>query len=99
MNFFEGTIVQQNGSAVFRGGFEATLDAGGQKIAGQGNERRVTLGLRPEDIIEGGDGCLAAVVERAETTGLENLIYCTGGGGSFVARAFLPTALSRMATT
>jgi multiple sugar transport system ATP-binding protein len=86
MNFFEGTIVQRNGSAVFRGGFEVTLGAGGAKLPGQAGERRVTLGLRPEDIVEGKGPSLEAVVERVETTGLENIIYCSGGGGSFVSR-------------
>ncbi|HEY3857077.1 MAG TPA: ABC transporter ATP-binding protein [Verrucomicrobiae bacterium] len=86
MNFFEGTIVQRNGSAVFRGGFEAELGAGGQKLIGQGGERRVTLGLRPEGIIEGSGASFEASVERVETTGLENIIYCSGGGGSFVSR-------------
>jgi multiple sugar transport system ATP-binding protein len=86
MNFFEGSVVQRNGSAVFQGGFEAILGASGPKLTGQGGERRVTLGLRPEDIVEGNGDCLAAVVERIETTGLENIIYCVGGEGSFVSR-------------
>jgi multiple sugar transport system ATP-binding protein len=86
MNFFEGTIGERNGSAIFRGGFEAALSAGAPKLLKQGNDRRVTLGLRPEDIVEGNGAGFAADVERVETTGVENLIYCSNGGCAFVSR-------------
>ncbi len=36
MNFFEGTIVERDGSVVFRGGFEAPLGVSAAKMLGQG---------------------------------------------------------------
>jgi multiple sugar transport system ATP-binding protein len=48
--------------------------------------RRVIMGLRPEDIAESPDGNVQAVVERVETSGHENLVYCLCDGASFVSR-------------
>jgi multiple sugar transport system ATP-binding protein len=86
MNFFEGAIAQTNGELVFRGGFEAPVDAVRAKSLQLGAKSRVTLGLRPEHIVEGSNCGVPALVERAEATGLENLIYCTCNGASFVTR-------------
>ena len=90
MNFFEGTIVQSNGELVFQAGFEAPVDAVRAKSLQDGVKRRVTLGLRPEHIAEEANRGVPALVERVEATGLENLIYCSCNGVSFVSR--LPAA-------
>jgi multiple sugar transport system ATP-binding protein len=92
MNFFDGAIVQSNGEVVFQGGFEAPVDAVRAKSLQNGAQRRVTMGLRAEDIAEEANGGVPALVERVEATGLENLIYCSRNGASFVSR--LPAARS-----
>jgi multiple sugar transport system ATP-binding protein len=88
MNFFEGTIAQNNGSLVFQAGFgfEAPLDGARAKALQDRVKRRVTLGLRPEDIAEDSNCGVPALVERVEATGLENIIYCSCDGASFVSR-------------
>ncbi len=90
MNFFEGTIARNNGKLVFQAGFQAPLDAVQAGLLPDGVERRVTLGLRAEHIAEEAGSGVPALVERVEATGLENLIYCSCNGASFVLR--LPAA-------
>ncbi len=90
MNFFEGTISQSNGNLAFQVGFEARLGDVRARALQRFVNRRVTLGLRPEDIIEGANLGIPALVERVEATGVENIIYCSCNGASFVSR--LPAA-------
>jgi multiple sugar transport system ATP-binding protein len=90
MNFFQGAIVQSNGEVVFQAGFGAPLGPARARALQDGVKRHVTMGLRPEDITEDANNGVPALVERVEATGLENLIYCSGDGASFVAR--LPAA-------
>jgi multiple sugar transport system ATP-binding protein len=86
MNFFEGTIEQNNGNLVFQAGFEAPLD-GVRAMALQDRvKRRVTLGLRPEHVAEDANGGVPVLVERVEATGVENILYCSCNGASFVSR-------------
>src|ERR1700683_4135470 len=85
MNFFEGAIVQRNGGAMFQSSFEVLLDAARVKPQ-NGADGRVTLGLRPENIAEESNEGITAVVERVEATGVENLVYCSCNGASFVSR-------------
>jgi multiple sugar transport system ATP-binding protein len=82
MNFFDGVIARKNGGLVFQAGFEAAMN----DAAGDWAGRRVTLGLRPEHISEVGNSGVPALVERVEATGVENLLYCSCNGASFVAR-------------
>jgi multiple sugar transport system ATP-binding protein len=90
MNFFQGAIARNNGTVVFRGGFEAEVDASRAESWASGVERRVTLGLRPEHIVEVENRGVPAVVERVEASGVENLVYCSCNGAAFVSR--LPAA-------
>ncbi len=91
MNFFEGELVEEGGTLVFRGGgYTLTLPENKRTLVQQrGRVGEVTLGVRPEDITfiapEGAD--LVAVVEFHETLGNEVLIYGrTERGETFVAR-------------
>ncbi len=86
MNFFEGAIAQSNGHVVFQSGFETPVDAVRAKLWRNAGKRSATLGLRPEHIAEVAHGGVPAVVERVEAAGLENLVYCSCSGASFVSR-------------
>jgi ABC-type sugar transport system ATPase subunit len=91
MNFFQGTLARIDGSVVFQGGNENKLAVPLERPIAPSLqaslERPVTLGLRPEHIGEAGGGQVAAVVERVETSGAENFLYCSSCGVPFVMRA------------
>ncbi len=86
MNFFQGVVARENGLLVSRANAGFALEAG--EGAAKALETRagqpVILGLRPEDI--GAGPGVAAVVERVEATGAENLLYCESNGVRFVSR-------------
>jgi multiple sugar transport system ATP-binding protein len=86
MNFFEGVASRDNGSVVFRGeaGFALPVKAGEAQALEARLGQPVTLGLRPEHIAEGGG--VAALVERVEAAGAENLLYCAFNAARFVSR-------------
>jgi multiple sugar transport system ATP-binding protein len=101
MNFFRGTIVQQDGTLLFREqpppgavgpGFAVQLDR--QRKGGLSGcaGRKVVLGLRPEDIQpvtrdSAPDRGVEAVVEALEPMGPETHLYANSGAHSFVARS------------
>lgn len=96
MNFLEGELVQENGKLYFveeslkipiPPAFAKTL-----KTTGQIN-RKITLGLRPEDLIdpvsntlEGNFHEIQARVEILEPIGSELYLYMTTGANPFIAR-------------
>jgi multiple sugar transport system ATP-binding protein len=86
MNFFEGAMVQSNGTFVFHGGIDVAVDARRANSWPEGGNRRVTLGLRPEHIAEVENCGVPALVERVEASGLDNLVFCTCNGTSLVSR-------------
>lgn len=90
MNFFEGAIVRNNGSVLFRAEFDAAMDAGRATSFQAQTGQRVVLGLRAEDIAETATAGLPAMVERVEFNGVENLAFCSCNGASIVSR--LPAA-------
>jgi len=91
MNFFQGTLVRDNGLLVFRAGNENGLVLPLEGAMAQTWPARagqaVTLGLRPEDIGEAAGAPVTAVLERVEAAGAENFLYCSSHGLPFVARA------------
>jgi multiple sugar transport system ATP-binding protein len=93
MNFFEGSLAQENGSMVFRAGVDGRLalplDPAQAQFLQKGAGRPLTLGLRPEQIAEtmADNGArVMAAVERVEAAGAENFFYCSSCGVPFVAR-------------
>ena len=95
MNFFEGTLAPENGALWFRGGgvgegLAVAIDLAALPGAVACSNKPVTLGLRPEHILEatGSNGALRveAVIERTELTGPERLVYLRCGAVSFVGR-------------
>jgi multiple sugar transport system ATP-binding protein len=90
MNFFDGAITRKNGGLVFQAGFEVAVNGNAAGLMHNCVDRRVVLGLRPEHISGEGDCGIAALVERVEATGVENLVYCSCNGATFVSR--LPRA-------
>jgi len=88
MNFFAGTLEQNNGSIQFRGeGADGLVLPVETRRGNGGVGKPVVLGLRPEHITPGGNGGIDAVLERIETTGPESLAYFSREGRGFVARA------------
>ncbi len=91
MNFFQGTLARNNGAITFQGGNENKLAVPLEGECAQSLPahvgRTVTLGLRPEHIVEAGGGPVAAVVERVEAAGAENFTYCSSRGVTFVMRS------------
>ena len=92
MNFFEGTLANQNGSMIFQGGNGSKLaiplpGEAAQKLQTHIGQP-VTLGLRPEHIGEGhgNTGQVQFVVERVEAAGSENFVYCSYHGESLVMK-------------
>jgi multiple sugar transport system ATP-binding protein len=95
MNFFQGVVLRENGSLVFRagGGFDLPVGAGAAKALQARLGKAITLGLRPEHIVEGAG--VPALVERAEATGAETILYCISNGVRFVSRLPAGRALRR----
>ena len=97
MNFFEGTLVAQNGSVLFEEradkgpGFRVPLvePQAGALRAQVG--RSLTLGLRPEHLrpVTAGDGAdgVRALLERVEAAGSESLLHLSNGNHTFIARS------------
>ena len=86
MNFFEGTVAD-GGAAFDEGTFRLPLgkeqSAALKGLAG----KKVTMGIRPEDIREAGAGeGVEATVEVVEMMGSEVYLYATTGKSSFTAR-------------
>jgi multiple sugar transport system ATP-binding protein len=101
MNFFRGTIVQQDGTLIFREqppsgsagmGFAVQLERQKTGNPPGWEGRKVVLGLRPEDIQpsvrdSAPDRGVEAVVETVEAMGSEAHLYANSGAHSFVARS------------
>jgi len=91
MNFFQGTLAQDNGGLVFRAGNEnrlaVPLDGRHAQSLFARAGQAVTLGLRPEHIEETAGGPVAALVERVEAAGPENFFYCSSHGLPLVIRS------------
>jgi multiple sugar transport system ATP-binding protein len=101
MNFFRGTIVQQDGTLIFREqppsgsagmGFAVQLERQKTGNLPGWEGRKVVLGLRPEDIQpsvrdSAPDRGVEAVVETVEAMGSEAHLYANSGAHSFVARS------------
>ena len=75
MNFIEGAIE----------GGEFRSDDGSVRVPLDGPARRVTLGVRPEDV-EVGSGPIHAAVELLEPVGNETFVYARAGSNALVAR-------------
>jgi multiple sugar transport system ATP-binding protein len=94
MNFFEGQIRGQNGNLQFVGqdGFVLPVPAPRKVGLQPYRERRVILGLRPEDIGSahaeqiGGGARIPATVDVVEPMGSESYIYFRVGKTAFVSR-------------
>jgi multiple sugar transport system ATP-binding protein len=89
MNFVEGTLVRQNGAAVFRGP-NGTVEL--PRVAlGDTTERPTIMGVRPEDLsVEPDDGSspmLSIVVDMVENLGADLYVHGTLGESRVVVRA------------
>jgi multiple sugar transport system ATP-binding protein len=85
MNFFEGTLTRKNGALIFQSAFEVAIN-GNETIPPTHMNHPIILGLRPEHIGRSETPAIAAQVDRVETTGVENLVYCACNGVPFVTR-------------
>jgi multiple sugar transport system ATP-binding protein len=100
MNFFHGSMVQQDGTLLFRErppsgvaglGFAVQLERQKNGNLSGFEGRKVVLGLRPEDIQpsvrdSAPDRGVEAVVETVEAMGSEAHLYANSGAHSFVVR-------------
>ena len=96
MNFFEGTLAEQNGVLIFheRAGrgpcFSVPLDGNRSRELRERAGQTVTLGLRPEHIalaaLGSGRDTVRAALERIEPAGAESLLYFATGSHAFIAR-------------
>ena len=99
MNFFEATV---RGAGVAVEGIPSTFELPKGKFALPGEGAKVTLGLRPEDIVPSGHGVqpgnavdFKASVPLAESLGNESILFAeTGSGVSFTARMQQPRAVA-----
>jgi multiple sugar transport system ATP-binding protein len=88
MNLLEGVLENASGGLAFaRPGLRLPVASGG--VAGQ----KVTLGVRPEDIVPGA-GDAAMTVRVVEPTGHETIIMADVGGASVTLRATADMALT-----
>jgi multiple sugar transport system ATP-binding protein len=100
MNFFDGTLVQQDGNlAVDAGPFQVRVPSDREATLRSYVGKRVVIGVRPEDIhdpdftppgIEA--HTVPATVEVTELMGNEVILYLNSGGVDFVARVDPRTA-------
>ena len=94
MNFFEGELVSQNGSLVFKeASFSLALPAEWKSKLGSYANKKVTFGLRPEDIGSSaaeqlqGAPRIKAKVEVIEPMGSESYVYLNTGANTFISRS------------
>ena len=94
MNFFEGQIVSNGGTLTFSSpGVVLPLPEGWRAPLASLADRRVALGVRPEDIaspaaqVQPSAPRIAAKVEVIEPLGSESHVYLNAAGQSFVCRA------------
>jgi len=92
MNFFEGTLKDADGSVTFTGrsGSVVVPAEKASRLSGM-TDRRVTLGLRPEDAsvrpaAEGEDNALSAEITVVEPLGDDMLVYLSAEGEDFVLK-------------
>ncbi len=86
VNLLEARVALDGGSVVVEG---ARLAVGGAQRAVLAEKRveRVTIGVRPEDLLAGGPGeGLPATVEHVEPLGSETLVHWAGPTGRLVSR-------------
>jgi ABC-type sugar transport system ATPase subunit len=94
MNFFDGSLSQQNGRLRFHEratngtGFSVLLSECQSKALGKHLGKVVTLGLRPEHIVSTSQSAphVPALLDRIEPAGAESLHYYSTGSHAFVAR-------------
>ena len=81
MNFFTGRVVEAGERllvALDKGGPSLTLSPRGGKVAA-GDE--VTIGIRPEHLVPGSSGALAAQIVSTEVLGAETVLHARTPGG------------------
>ena len=91
MNFLEGSLAKTDvGAAVMIGADVVAMEAGTASFFASHHGRRVTFGIRPEDVraekLNAADAPLKAQVVVAEPLGAETLITFATSGGDLVAR-------------
>jgi multiple sugar transport system ATP-binding protein len=99
MNFISGTLRSCDGGWAFeelgapRGALSVKLDARLHEVAKTHRDRRIILGVRPEDIHDSPPSpganwspALTAIVELVEPMGAETFLHCTTGAHPFIAR-------------
>ncbi|HEX3799102.1 MAG TPA: sn-glycerol-3-phosphate ABC transporter ATP-binding protein UgpC [Verrucomicrobiae bacterium] len=92
MNFFQGTLVKKEGAFLFQAdAFTARVDAAMETSLSHFNDKKIVLGLRPENISDVPDGRTAnekvsVVAEMTEPLGAETYLYAKTGGHALVAR-------------
>ncbi|HJO69742.1 MAG TPA: ABC transporter ATP-binding protein [Rhodospirillales bacterium] len=84
MNFLEGEVTSEGSTFLFKSP-HATIELPSEKFAGTNSGRRVTAGIRPEDIILG-SGTHTGEITVVEPTGYETLVFLTMGEMTLIAR-------------
>ena len=84
MNFIEGELTSEGDTIRFNSP-HVTIDLPSEKFAGANSGRRVTAGIRPEDVILG-SGAHAGEITVVEPTGYETLVFFTLGEMAMIAR-------------
>ncbi len=94
MNFFEGTLEEKGGRLSFNGGsFTVSPDGAHHAILSKHAGRKITMGLRPEDLKDAlfvqqapPEHTVKANVEVVEPMGAEVYLYLNSGPHTFTAR-------------
>ena len=84
MNFIEGEVMSEGSTLKFKSP-HVTIELPSEKFAGANSGRRVTAGIRPEDVILG-SGSHAGEVTVVEPTGHETLVFFNLGEMAMTSR-------------
>ena len=87
MNFFDAQVIGNGEPALQVGEIHRDIAPENRPALAQKHGRRVTLGVRPDDVRLAEAGPFAGRVTLVEPTGGESYIYADVGGSSLVARA------------
>ncbi|MFW5996394.1 MAG: ABC transporter ATP-binding protein [Verrucomicrobiota bacterium] len=93
MNFFEGTIQEDNGKMVFdEDNFQIPIPESWQEALAPYKDKPITFGVRPEDVgspeaeAEEGTPKITATIEVVEPMGSETYLHLTTGKQTFISR-------------